>query len=325
MEPGRGSVADGLVPQGPEGLVARGLHRSFGQVHAVNDVDLTVRRGALFGLLGPDGAGKSTLIRLLSTVLRPDAGQVTVLGRSVVDEPDAVTPLIGYMSQQFCLYPDLTVAENLEFFGTLRGVGRATRRARAEQLLSGMGMAEFTRRHAGRLSGGMKQKLMLATTLMHSPQVLLLDEPTTGVDPASRREFWRILAGLRAEGRTVLVATPYMDEAARCTHIAFMSHGQITRHGTPDELTGQVPGVTLEIGAADPRAALAAATGHPGVQAAHLLGDQVRVLWTGGDTAPLSARLTQHGTPGQVRTVPTDMEAVFSYLADPALHPEASP
>lgn len=210
-----------------------GLTRRFGDIVAVDDVSLTVPSGAVLGLLGPDGAGKSTLIRLLATVLRPDAGQASVAGADVVKHPGRVTPRIGYMSQQFCMYPDLTVAENLEFFAVLRGVSAAARRARAERLLQAMGMAEFTERQAGRLSGGMKQKLMLASTLMHEPDILLLDEPTTGVDPVSRREFWQILASLHAAGSTVLVATPYMDEAERCTHVAFMADGRITRSGTP--------------------------------------------------------------------------------------------
>jgi ABC-2 type transport system ATP-binding protein len=278
-------------------------------------VDLTVPEGVLYGLIGPDGAGKSTLLRMLATVLRPDAGEARVFGTSVVSDPDRVTSQIGYMSQQFCLYPDLTVAENVEFFARLRGVSKADRRTRSESLLAGLGLADVTTRRAGRLSGGMKQKLMLATTLMHEPRLLLLDEPTTGVDPVSRREFWQILARVRSEGRTVLVATPYMDEAERCTHVAFMDAGRITRRGTPDEVKASLPGRVLEVSAADPRAVLAAITGAEGVRQAHLLGDHVRVLWADGATTELANRLAAAGITAAIDEIPADMEAAFSYLA----------
>lgn len=303
-------------------IVASGLTRRFGDVVAVNDVSLTVPAGAVFGLLGPDGAGKTTLLRMLATVLLPDEGDARVFGASVTRKPGAVTPRIGYMSQQFCMYPDLTVSENIEFFATLRGVHRADRRERASPLLSAMGLAEFTGRPAGRLSGGMKQKLMLTSTLMHHPDLLLLDEPTTGVDPVSRREFWSILAELQQAGTTVLVATPYMDEAERCTHIAFMTHGEITHTGTPDEVKALVPGTVLEVTAPEPRAALAACEPLPGVLSAHLLGDVVRVL-VADDVGPdviapdaLAAGLRDGGVDAAVRVIEPDMEAAFAYLAE---------
>jgi ABC-2 type transport system ATP-binding protein len=298
---------------------ATGLRRSFGATLAVADLDLEVDAGAVFGLLGPDGAGKSTLIRMLATVLPPDAGDAEVFGRSVTRERGLVTPRIGYMSQRFSMYPDLSVAENLEFFATVRGVGRAVRRTRAKALLDGMGLAEFTSRQAQFLSGGMKQKLMLATTLMHEPDLLLLDEPTTGVDPVSRREFWRILAGLHREGKTVLVATPYMDEAERCTHIAFLDGGRIRRQGTPEQIKAEVPGRLLEVSATDPRAALGAIRPVPGVTSVHLFGDVVRVLWDapGDPHAPLTAALAAVGlAEAGVREVSPDMETVFAYLAE---------
>ena len=185
------------------------------------------------------------------------------------------------MSQNFSMYPDLSVIENLNFFATLRGIGRAERGRRAVELMSAMGLVEFADMRARNLSGGMKQKLMLAATLMHQPDLLLLDEPTTGVDPVSRREFWRILAGLHREGKTVLVATPYMDEAERCSYLAFLSDGRITREGSPAEIKAVVPGTLFELTTAEPRVALAAVAGMPGVRSAHLYGDVVRVLWTG--------------------------------------------
>ena len=303
---------------------AVGLTRSFGDVRAVEGVDLDVPPGAVFGLLGPDGAGKSTLIRMLATVLPPDAGDARVFGHSVSTASKKVTPLIGYMSQRFSMYPDLTVAENLDFFATIRGVPRRLRRERAASLLAGMGLDEFSGRQAQFLSGGMKQKLMLAATLMHEPDLLLLDEPTTGVDPVSRREFWRILAGLHRAGKTVLVATPYMDEAERCTAIAFMESGRIQQTGTPDAIKALVPGTLVEIVAAEPRVAQWAVADLPGVASTHLLGDVVRVLWRGESdaVAQVRARLSTNRIPVEdVRVGTVDMETAFAYLAERAPAP----
>jgi ABC-2 type transport system ATP-binding protein len=308
-------------PSPDQGVIsARGLHKSFGATEAVSDLDLNVAAGSVFGLLGPDGAGKSTLIRMLATVLSPDSGSATVFGHSVTQQRDLVTARIGYMSQRFSMYPDLSVAENLEFFATVRGVSRGERKTRAAHLLESMGLAEFSNRQAQHLSGGMKQKLMLASTLMHSPDLLLLDEPTTGVDPVSRREFWRILAGLHREGKTVLVATPYMDEAERCTHIAFLDHGRIRQSGTPEQIKAQVPGRLLEVSSVDPRRALAAVTTLDGVDSAHLLGDLVRVLWIGAEDPfdALMAALGSEDATLTVRAAPIDMETVFAYLAENA-------
>ncbi len=223
-------------------LDIRGLTRRFGRaVTAVDAVTLQAPAGSVFGLVGPDGAGKSTLIRMLATVLAPSEGDALVFGESVVTQAAAVKPRIGYLSQRFSLYPDLTVAENLAFFGRLRGVPRAEMRARSKRLLEFAGLSGFANRRAEHLSGGMRQKLALAVTLMHGPDLLLLDEPTTGVDPVSRREFWRIISGLRRDGITVFLATPYMDEAERCTRIAFMDEGRILLHDTPAALKARVP------------------------------------------------------------------------------------
>jgi ABC-2 type transport system ATP-binding protein len=311
----------------PQAIRARGLRRSFGETVAVAGVDLDVATGGVFGLLGPDGAGKSTLIRMLATTLAPDEGEAEVFGLSVTRAAAAVRPRIGYMSQRFSMYPDLSVRENMTFFATVRGVPRQEIRTRGDSLLASMGLAEFADRQAMHLSGGMKQKLMLATTLMHSPDLLLLDEPTTGVDPVSRREFWRILAGLHRDGRTVLVATPYMDEAERCTHIAFLDQGRIRQSGTPQEIKDLVPGRLVEVRSADSRATVGVVAGVPGVISAHPLGDTVRVLWPGSaDPGPaLAAALAAAGiTATSVREIAPDMETVFAHLAETG-GPEAVP
>ena len=306
---------------------AAGLGRSFGKNRAVDGVDLTIPTGMIFGLLGPDGAGKSTLIRMLATVLAPDSGDATIFGNSVRRSPGRVISRIGYMSQSFSMYPDLSVIENLNFFATLRGIGRAERGRRAVELMSAMGLVEFADMRARNLSGGMKQKLMLAATLMHQPDLLLLDEPTTGVDPVSRREFWRILAGLHREGKTVLVATPYMDEAERCSYLAFLSGGRITRAGTPAEIKAVVPGTLFELATAEPRVVLAAVAGMPGVRSAHLYGEAVRVLWTGDRRAPeeLTLRLIGMGVAvPAIRPARVDMEAAFAFLAEPERQAEVA-
>ncbi|HRC12613.1 MAG: ABC transporter ATP-binding protein [Candidatus Phosphoribacter baldrii] len=312
-------------PAGPDlltepAIATRGLTRRFGEVLAVDAVDLTVAHGAVFGLLGPDGAGKSTLIRMLATVLLPDAGEARVLGHSTTAEPAAVTGRIGYMSQRFSMYPDLSVAENLDFFATVRGVPKALRRERSAALLEGMGLAEFRARQARHLSGGMKQKLMLATTLMHEPELLLLDEPTTGVDPVSRREFWRVLAGLHRSGTTVVVATPYMDEAERCSHIAFLDGGRIRHHGTPEQIKALVPGTLVEVVGVDPRAAVGALVGLADAGSPHVFGDVVRILWHGPAAAAqtaLAAHLAAAGMPSaRVRPAHVDMETAFAVLAE---------
>ena len=329
----------------PPGIAIHGLTKRFGEIEAVAGVELEVPQGAVFGLLGPDGAGKSTLIRMLATVLVPDSGDAEILGTSVVAAPDKLTPRIGYMSQRFSMYPDLSVVENLEFFARVRGVPKPRRRERAAELLESMGMAQFGKRQARLLSGGMKQKLMLASTLMHSPDLLLLDEPTTGVDPVSRREFWRILADIHAEGRTVLVATPYMDEAERCTHVGFLDSGRITHTGTPQQLKDAIPGTLFEVVAPDPRAALAALRDQPGVLGVHLLGNTVRVLVAtdksdeqpqpaGGrvmrsrvgarDLSPATAVsqvrtvLSETGIDADIHPIAMDMESVFAHLAEEA-------
>lgn len=302
----------------PTALDLRGLTRRFGDVVAVDDVTLAIPRGELFGLLGPDGAGKSTLIRMLSTVLAPSAGDALVLGRSVAKEPKAITPLIGYMSQRFSLYGDLSVIENLRFFARLRGVHRSEREARARRLLEFAGLTGFEDRQAQFLSGGMKQKLALAVTLIHEPEVLLLDEPTTGVDPVSRREFWRILSGLHGRGVTVLVTTPYMDEAERCSHVGFLDDGRLRFLDTPDGIKRRIPGELVEVGVEDYHRAAEVLSSLTYVRSVEVYGETLQVLVScpaAQCADDIAGVLREQGlTPRFVRAGRVTMEVAFSEL-----------
>ena len=230
----------------PVALSARGLTRSFGAVRAVDGVDLDVHERELFGIVGPDAAGKTTLLRLLVGVLRPDAGEARILGHDIHKERQATRLLLGYMSQRFSLYEDLSVDENIAFFASLRGVSPADREARATRFLDATGLAPFRGRHAGKLSGGMKQKLGLTCTLVHEPKVLLLDEPTNGVDPVSRREFWEVLGELRTR-ITVIVTTPSLEEAERCDRVALMLDGKLLTVDTTDNLRASVTAPVWEV------------------------------------------------------------------------------
>src|SRR5512133_357526 len=218
-------------------ITASDLTRRFGGLTAVDSLSLHIPEGELFGLIGSDGAGKTTTLRMLAGILDPSAGQLTLLGQPFPDAAEAVKGEIGYMSQRFGLYPDLTVAENIAFYADIFGITGAERRERTERLLTFSGLAEFSTRQAGRLSGGMKQKLGLCCALIHKPPLLLLDEPTNGVDPVSRRDFWRILRELHAEGVTIVVATAYLDEAGRCDRVGLIHGGRMIACNTPAKLT----------------------------------------------------------------------------------------
>lgn len=218
-------------------IVVREFAKSYGDTTAVRSLDFTVGRGMLYGLIGPDGAGKTTTMRTLVSLLRPDAGSLIVCGHDVVAEPMAVRGCVGYMPQRFSLYPDLSVDQNLTFFADLFGVPPAEIGVRKQRLYTFSRLEPFAKRLAGRLSGGMKQKLALSCTLIHEPDVLVLDEPTTGVDPVSRNEFWTILRELTADGVAILVSTPYMDEALRCDRVLVMHEGRALAEGDPRDLT----------------------------------------------------------------------------------------
>ena len=212
----------------------RDVSKSYGNIQVLSKVSFSVEEGEMFGLIGPDGAGKSTLYRLLATLLVPDSGSLTVMGHDTVKDYRLLRRLIGYMPERFSLYPDLSISENLNFFASLFGVTIKDNYQLIAPIFSQL--AKFPDRPAGKLSGGMKQKLALSCALIHRPPILLLDEPTTGVDAVSRSEFWDMLASLRKHGITILVSTSYMDEATRCDRIAMIDHGRILRTDTPERL-----------------------------------------------------------------------------------------
>ncbi len=229
-----------------------GLSRSHEGVPALSGLDLVLEAGRLQGLIGPDGAGKTTAMRLVAGLLRPDSGHVRVAGLDVRARRDEVRPLLGYMPQRFSLYPDLSVDENLRFFADLHGLSTGQRRSRRGRLLEFSRLEPFVTRRAGALSGGMKQKLALACTLIHEPRLLVLDEPTTGVDPVSRREFWNLLAELAAGGMGIWASTPYMDEAQRCAEIQLLHLGRVIAQGTPEAVAATCPRHILRVEGATP-------------------------------------------------------------------------
>ncbi|MEW6231020.1 MAG: ABC transporter ATP-binding protein [Chloroflexota bacterium] len=267
-------------------IQAEKLTKRFGPVVAVDGLDLAVPRGETFGLVGPDGAGKTTTIRLLCALLRPTQGRATVAGFDTVRQPEEVKVRIGYMAQRFALYPDLSVRENLEFFSDVFNVPPDQRLARTARLLSFSRLERFQDRRAAHLSGGMQKKLALACTLVHEPEVLFLDEPTTGVDPVSRREFWDILLELRLRGVTVLVSTPYMDEAERCGRVGLLYRGRLIHVDAPEVVRRLVKGELLELQPTMPggrgllamRQAREALAGQPGVLEVQSYGDLLRVF-----------------------------------------------
>jgi len=222
------------------------LSKRFGQTVAVDHLDLEIKKGAIFGLVGPDGAGKTTTMRMLASIMNPTSGNATVAGFDLRQQSEPIKEHIGYMAQQFALYRDLTVLENITFFADVFGVRGKVRQMRTEKLLEFARLTEFTGRKAGQLSGGMKKKLGLACALIHEPDILYLDEPTTGVDPVSRREFWDILANLHVEGTSILVSTPYMDEAERCSRVGLMYEGRLVEQGTPNQIKSLIQGELVE-------------------------------------------------------------------------------
>ncbi len=292
-----------------------GLEVRYGATLAVAGLDLEVRRGDVIGLIGPDGAGKTSTLRTVAGLQRSSAGRVEVLGSDAWTHRRVLHTRLGYLAQRFALYGDLSVDENVRFFALLLGVRGW--QARRDMLLERVGLAAFRDRAADRLSGGMRQKLALACSLMHSPDVLMLDEPTTGVDPVTRREFWRLLSDLVAEGLTLLVATPYLDEAERCSRVVLMHHGRVLADAAPRELVALLPGTMLEV-EASPRGsvapALAAVDGVLEVTpfaAVH----HVHVSDQAGAVGRVEAALVAAGLDvARVAQIPVGLEDTFLYL-----------
>lgn len=258
-------------------IKAENLTKKFGNLTAVDGLSLSVAKGELFGLIGPDGAGKTTTMRMLASILEPSSGEAWVLGKHCVKEAEPVKEEIGYMSQRFGLYPDLTVLENVHFYADIYGLPTKGRDGKIEKLLSFSNLTPFRKRQAGKLSGGMKQKLGLVCALIHTPQVLFLDEPTNGVDPVSRRDFWRILYQLLKEGVTIFVTTAYLDEADRCHRVGLIHRGKLFACDTPDNLKKLLKGVIFEVQTTSSRAAAMALRERLSGSSVGIFGDRLHV------------------------------------------------
>jgi len=254
------------------------LTKRFGDMAAVDALTFAVAEGEIFGLVGPDGAGKTTAMRLLTSIMEPTGGDAWIAGLHIVRDAEAVKERIGYMSQRFGLYHDLTVKENLDFYADIYCESTRGRREKIDRLLDFSGLAPFKRRLAGNLSGGMKQKLGLICALVHTPKVLFLDEPTNGVDPVSRRDFWRILHQLARENVTILVSTAYLDEAERCDRVGLLHHGRLLGQGTPNEVKKRMRGTILEVRTDEPRQAAAVLRSRLENLSVGLFGDRVHVV-----------------------------------------------
>jgi ABC-2 type transport system ATP-binding protein len=292
-----------------------GLSKTFGATVALAGADLAVERGRMHGLIGPDGAGKTTLIRLLCGILRPTAGSARVLGMDLAAQRRAIKRRIGYLSQRFTLYGDLSVDENVAFFAEVHGVRDYARRR--TELLDLMRLTPFRTRLADRLSGGMKKKLALACTLIHTPDLLLLDEPSTGVDPVSRGEFWNILSDVMGRGMTLLLTTPYLDEAERCDRVSLMYRGRVVGSGEPSAIRAAMPGAMYDLIGAGGPAAYRVARERWSVSRLTVSGDRLR-LWASDDAAAheatqwLGGRI---GSPVRAERCATNLEDAFVALA----------
>ncbi|MBI4485697.1 MAG: ABC transporter ATP-binding protein [Acidobacteria bacterium] len=296
-----------------EVIALDGVTKRYGQTVAVQELSLSVARGEMFGLIGPDGAGKTTTIRLICGLLAADGGRARVLGLDPVRDHRRLTESVGYLSQRFSLYGDLSIDENIAFFAEVHG--KRDYRSRRDRLLDMTQLTPFRARRADRLSGGMKQKLALACTLVHEPALIVLDEPTTGVDPVSRREFWKLLSEFLSQGITIVMSTPYLDEAERCTRVALVNSGRLLALDKPDALRATLPGTLFEVIVADPRHAAAAIARAPGVSGVQFFGARAHVRLTRTDratAAELRSHLESAGlTVKGVRPIQTSLEDVF--------------
>ena len=292
---------------------ARGLTKRFGAMVAVDQVDLDVPKRHVYGFLGPNGSGKSTTIRMLCGLLTPTAGEIEVLGLRIPEQADELRTRIGYMTQKFSLFEDLTVRENLEFLAAVQDIPKAAARARIDELVFQYHFQDRQKQLAGTMSGGQKQRLALAAAVIHKPELLFLDEPTSAVDPESRRDFWEKLFELADAGTTILVSTHYMDEAERCHRLAILDRGVLVADGTPDQLTGQLAGRTLAVAAKQPRRAQQALVSVPGVLSVAQIGNTLRVLTAeNGDAVQrVAAVLEQAGLEAEVDASHPNLEDVF--------------
>jgi ABC-2 type transport system ATP-binding protein len=291
--------------------------KRYGETRAVDDVSFSVEAGEMFGLIGPDGAGKTTSIRVACGLLRADSGRVAVFGRDPVRDHRAVTGDIGYLSQRFSLYGDLSIDENIAFFAEIHGVTRY--QPARDRLLEMTQLTAFRARRADRLSGGMKQKLALACTLVHEPRILLLDEPTTGVDPVSRREFWKLLSEFLTRGLTIVMSTPYLDEAERCARVALLHDGRLLAVDRPERLHSQLSGQLLEVSVEGARPPVEILSAIPGVLDVQSFGDRAHVRVAAGTAAAgadaISRELHARAFTGiSVRPVAASLEDVFIEL-----------
>lgn len=299
---------------GDPAIEIRDVTRRFGGVVAVDRFALDVRCGEIFALVGPDGAGKTTLMRLICGALRIDEGSLRVDGVDVIEQAARVQAAIGYMPQRFSLYPDLSLMENLRFYGDIFGVAAAEFAVRSRALLEDFALWPFRERLAEDLSGGMKQKLALSCALVHSPTTVLLDEPTAGVDPVSRREFWRILQDINRRGTTILVTTPYMDEAERGTRVGLMMRGSLVSCGTPDDLRNGLSGQVVQIECDDRALARRALRGDPNVRSIEIFGEALHALVDSADRAipEMRERLNSaHVDDATLRRIPATLEDAF--------------
>jgi ABC-2 type transport system ATP-binding protein len=301
--------------------------RAYGELRAVDRLSFTVEAGEMFGLIGPDGAGKTTTIRMACGLLRPDQGQIRVLGRDPIAQHRSITADVGYLSQRFSLYGDLSIDENIAFFAEIHGV-RGYQPAR-DRLLEMTQLSAFRSRRADRLSGGMKQKLALACTLVHEPRILLLDEPTTGVDPVSRREFWKLLSEFLSNGLTIVMSTPYLDEAERCGRVALLHDGRLLAIDRPAFLQSGLAGQLLEVSVSAGRPPIDMLASLPDVADVQTFGDRAHLRIVGGEARSSAAMIQQSleraGIQGvTVRPIAASLEDVFIDLISNTTRPEAA-
>jgi len=292
----------------------KGLGKNFGPIQAVNNLELTVYRREMFSIVGPDGAGKTTTIRMLCGVIEPSAGQAGILGFDLRKDLEEIKKHIGYLSQRFSLYGDLTVDENIEFFAEINEVRNY--HARRNQLLEFTRLTPFRKRLAEKLSGGMKQKLALACTLIHTPEIIFLDEPTTGVDPVSRRDFWKILSDLLKSNITIVMTTPYLDEAERCSRVGLMNKGAFMTVDTPPKVKAMMRGKIVEIVCDQIRKAMSVLKQAPGAVEVQAFGDRLNLaVEEGASLETLKSRLEQNGVRVMdMRVIPASLENVFISL-----------